>query len=261
MTIDLSRTRAVSAAQGVICYDKLLDITHDSSTENFDSLAHWFDPVNPSLQAQPVQAGGRAAAWFIEIGAQACVLRHYRRGGLAARFLRDQYLWTGAARSRAFVEFSIMQSLWLSGFSVPQPLAAAVWRHGLSYRAALITVRVPGATPLAQVADPAVWAQAGREIAKMHHAQVWHADLNVFNVLVDQQLHVWLIDFDRAKAGNVSAGRRAENLARLLRSVRKVCPQFEQSCWPELTKAYALQEQAQEQEQAQANANAKIGGQ
>ena len=245
VTIDPFRTRIVSIGKCVIYYDKSLDVA------SLPPSATWFDPVNPSLQAKSVDAGGRAAAWFVEIGAQAGVLRHYRRGGLAARFLRDQYLWTGAARTRAFSEFSIMQSLWLAGLSVPQPLAAAVWRQGIIYRAALITARVPGAIPLAQVSDPELWAQAGRVIAKMHGAKIWHADLNVFNVLVDQELRVWLIDFDRAKAGHVSAVRRAENLARLLRSLRKVCPDLEHSCWPVLIKAYALQEQAM----------AEIGGQ
>ena len=237
VTIDPSRTRVVSAGNYSICYDKTLDGT------SVDPVS-WFDPVNPSLHAEAVQAGGRAAAWFIDIGGQACVLRHYRRGGLVARVLRDQYFWTGASRSRAFSEFSMMQSLWLAGLSVPQPLAAAVWRHGMIYRAALITASVAGAKPLAQVSDPEVWAQAGREIAKMHGAHIWHADLNVFNILVDQQLRVWLIDFDRAKQEQVSTGRRTENLTRLLRSVRKVCPEFEQSCWPVLIEAYALSEQA-----------------
>ncbi len=239
MTINSSRTTVMNSGQSVIYYDKTLNVGRDPDL----GPAGWFDPLNPDLQAELVQAGGRAAAWFIQIAEQACVLRHYRRGGMAARFFRDQYLWTGATLSRSIAEFSMMQSMWLAGLPVPQPLAAAVWRKGLVYRAALITAKVQDATPLAHVVDSAAWAQAGRAIAKMHQAEIWHADLNVFNVLMDPQGQAWLIDFDRARAGYLNAWQRAENLARLLRSVRKVCPELEQACWPSLTSAYALEEQ------------------
>lgn len=253
--IDAARTRVVTAGACVMHYDKVLDAQlapllaqtlsgeFSQAEDQLSDPTCWFDPNNPELNAQPVQAGGRAAAWFIEIGNQQGVLRQYRRGGLAAKFLRDQYLWTGYASSRAFAEFSLMQALWLKGLPVPQPLAAAVWRKGLTYRAALITARVQSAKPLALVAEPQVWAEAGRVIAKMHHAGVWHADLNVFNLLVDSNLSVWLIDFDRARSGLLSAGQCEENLNRLLRSVRKVIPELEQACWPVLSKAYVMQEQ------------------
>ncbi len=235
MTINSSRTAVWQLDRSAIYYDKILGSCNDP--------VRWFDPLNPDLHAELVQAGGRAAAWFIHIGEQACVLRHYRRGGMAARFLRDQYLWTGAARSRAVAEFAMMQSMWLAGLPVPQPLAAGIWRKGLCYRAALITAKVPDAQPLAHVVDAEAWSQAGKAIAKMHQAEVWHADLNVFNVLIDPQLNAWLIDFDRARTGYLNPFRRSENLARLLRSVRKVCPELEQDYWPILTSAYALEEQ------------------
>jgi len=250
-----SRTRLVKSGDCVIEYDKTLDTVIDRSsdqtlspdlTQAFTGLhdpVNWFDPLCPALHAQEVLIGGRAAAWFIRLGEHAGVLRHYRRGGWIARLIKDRYFWLGASRSRAFSEFSIMQSLWLNNLPVPQPLAAAVWRHGLTYRAALITARIEGAKPLAYTKDAGVWAEAGSVIARLHHAKTWHADLNVFNLLVDQHSRVWVIDFDRARTGHLSPLQRSDNLSRLLRSVRKVAPELEQEFWPVLTQAYALEEQ------------------
>lgn len=235
MTTNRNRTRVLSTARSIIYYDQSLDAYTDPES--------WFDPLNPALESEVVQAGGRAAAWFIRIGDQACVLRHYQRGGMAARLSRNQYLWGGIHRSRAVREFSLMQSMWEAGLPVPQPMAAAVWRRGLTYQAALITAKIQDATPLADITDTRAWAHAGEVIAKMHHAEIWHADLNVFNILIDPQVSAWLIDFDRARSGYVNPWQRSENLSRLLRSVRKVCPELEQACWPVLTEAYALEEQ------------------
>ncbi len=223
-----------------LCIVRLADgeIRYDTSLSELADPSGWFDPANPVLHAEKVQAGGRAAAWFIRLGRRAAVLRHYRRGGWAQRLLSDQYLWLGATRARSFTEFSIMHAMWSSGLPVPQPLAAAVWRVGLLYRAALVTARIPDARPLAVISNAEVWFEAGRVIADMHDAGVWHADLNVFNLMVDDQLRVWLIDFDRARQGRMTQALRAENLARLLRSLRKVAPDLESDCWPALTRGY-----------------------
>lgn len=201
--------------------------------------ARWFDPKQPELQAQTVTQGGRAAAWFVAIQGRAAVLRHYRRGGMVARFVRDRYFWRGEDASRAFAEFDLLRTLWRAGLSVPRPLAAAVWVHGLSYRAAILTERIELARPLSGCSDAAAWREAGVVIAGMHRMGVWHADLNVHNVLVDAAARVWLIDFDRGRIGRLSARQRQANLARLLRSVRKVSPEREPDCWPALVEGYA----------------------
>ncbi len=198
----------------------------------------WFDPVNPALGAQPVSAGGRAAAWYVSIQNVAAVLRQYRRGGLVARVLRDRYVWQGVPTARSFAEFELMRTLWLAGLPVPRPLAAAVWRGLFMYRAAIMTARIAGARPLAQVDNAEVWHSAGCVIADMHRLGVWHADLNVFNILVDDKARVWLIDFDRGRLGHLTDTQRVDNLSRLLRSVRKVVPDLESSCWTSLNQAY-----------------------
>lgn len=199
-----------------------------------------FDPANPALGARPVSVGGRQAAWYVSRpGLGAAVLRHYRRGGLVARISLDRYLWTGAARTRSFAEFDILDFLYQKGLPVPRPLAAAYWRGGLRYRAAIVTELIPGARTLARSLDdcrPEVVAQA---IHAMHEAGVWHADLNAFNILIDAVGKAWLIDFDRGRRCVVDAARRRDNLLRLRRSLSKVAGQAGEQCWEAVNRAYA----------------------
>lgn len=220
-------------ARREVHYDVLLDNLAKSSQPS-----EWFDPGLPMLESLPVKEGGRAAAWFIRLGDTDAVLRQYRRGGMAAHFFRDQYVWQGAQSARSFAEFSLLQAMLKMGLPVPRPLAAMVQRKGLIYRAALITQRIPAAHPLLSFTDPEVWSNAGQVIARMHDAGVWHADLNVFNILVDATRKVWLIDFDRSRRIKMNSGLRTENISRLLRSVRKVAAPLEATCWSALTAGY-----------------------
>ena len=189
-----------------------------------DATTAWFDPHNPALLARPVAEGGRGAAWFVRTPAGEAVLRHYRRGGLAARVSRDAYLFAGAERTRAFSEFRLLRALRERGLPVPKPLAAAYWRDGARYRAALLVARIANARSFGDVlraGETPDWKAIGRAIARFHRAGVCHADLNVDNVLMDAHGSHWLIDFDRGRLRKPAPAWQKANLARLLRSLRK----------------------------------------
>ena len=133
-----------------------------------------------------------------------------------------------------------MRELGDLGLPVPAPLAAAVWRDGLTYRAAILVARVPDASTLAACQEANAWEAAGKAIAIMHAKGVWHADLNVHNILIDAQRQAWLIDFDRGRRFEVlSEHKRLGNLDRLHRSIRKVLPEKEAMLWPVLANAYS----------------------
>ncbi len=212
-----------------------------------DAVWKYFDAQTPALMARPVTAGGRAAAWFVRVDGFDAVLRDYRRGGLVARFVQDRYFWTGLQNTRAFREFDLMRTLWREGLPVPRPLGAAVWKRGLTYRAALLTQRIPDAQPLAHTTEQTLWKRAGVAIAAMHRFGVWHADLNVFNVLCDAQGKIWLIDFDRGRLETLPPEKRAENLSRLLRSAKKIGDHQYQVCWHALNESYQAAWNAEEQ--------------
>lgn len=186
--------------------------------------AEWFDPAWWGERATPVGSGGRGAAWFIDAPFGAAVLRHYRRGGMAARFSESRYWWQGEARVRSVAEFRLLRTMRARGLRVPRPIAAWFERRGMHYRAALLMERVPHASTLAERmrAGDAPWQAAGRLVADAHRAGLDHADLNASNILFDADGAPWLIDLDRGLPRSLGSGWRRRNLERLHRSLLKL---------------------------------------
>jgi len=226
----------IPAGKGMLRFSSTLAIESANTPENFNALL--FDPSNPALKAQPVSVGGRQAAWFVQGVFGQAVLRHYRRGGLIARLVNNRYLWLGASRTRSMQEFSLMHSMSAQGLPVPRPLAAAFWKKGFTYRAAIVVARLPNVMPLAKVLDSARPEVVATAIKAMHDANVWHADLNAFNILLDPQGQAWLIDFDRGCQKNMNSSRRRSNLLRLRRSLNKVAGSAGERYWHALEQAY-----------------------
>lgn len=171
------------------------------------------------------RAEGRGAAAFFHHLGRDYVLRHYRRGGWVAKLSEDRYGWNGLERTRAWREWRLLAALYTDGLPVPRPAAAQVIRQGPFYRADLVTVRIPDATPLAErlmreALGDAAWCAVGAAVRRLHDAGVRHADLNARNILMTGGGEVYLIDFDKAR--RCAAGDwRAANLARLRRSLEK----------------------------------------
>ena len=207
------------------------------------------DHADAALFTPPAAAvtavGGRGSAWMLQReGGEQWVLRHYRRGGVPGKLLRDRYCWIGLDLSRPWREWWLLDSLYKEGLPVPRPVAARVERRGLSYRGDLITRRIPGASNVAErlaAGDAAriPWAAIGRCIHRFHQAGVCHADLNAHNLLLDAADAVYLIDFDRGsrrEAGTWTSG----NLARLKRSLDKLSGAggFNPAAWSALLEGY-----------------------
>lgn len=186
----------------------------------------WFDPAHWGKRAHAVKDGGRGGAWFIDAPFGAAVLRHYLRGGMAARISRDRYVWQGERRTRSFAEFRLTDTLHRQGLPVALPLAASYRREGAFYRAAILVERLQGvetfAARIAASATDAPWEDTGRLIARFHHAGLDHADLNANNLLFCAAGKGWLIDFDRSQLRRPGDTWRQNNLARLLRSLQKL---------------------------------------
>jgi 3-deoxy-D-manno-octulosonic acid kinase len=183
--------------------------------------------------------GGRGSAWRINIAGRDCALRHYRRGGWVARVNKNRYLWQGVTQTRCIEEFNVLRALDSNGVRVAWPVLAAIERCSwFSYKALLITRWVEHEGTLASCDRPDVWFAAGVQIARMHQSGVYHADLNVHNILFDTQSGITLIDFDKARMPVTEPAVLRANMARLFRSVKKVCPQVLASCWPQLLDGY-----------------------
>jgi 3-deoxy-D-manno-octulosonic acid kinase len=154
------------------------------------------------------------------------VLRHYRRGGLMARFAEDLYLWTGADRTRSFAEWRLLRQLRAWALPVPTPVAARYQRAGLLYRCDLLTVELPVRRTVTHALQQGpllneTWHAIGRCVGRLHSHGVHHADLNAHNLLVGATQDVYVLDFDRGRIRARGAWEQAV-LARLRRSLLKV---------------------------------------
>jgi 3-deoxy-D-manno-octulosonic acid kinase len=56
----------------------------------------------------------------------------------------------------------------------------------------------------------------------LHDANVYHADLNAHNILVDDTQKIWLIDFDKSTRRTMTRALREQSLERLGRSLQKL---------------------------------------
>jgi 3-deoxy-D-manno-octulosonic acid kinase len=170
--------------------------------------------------------GGRGSVLYFDGDGVRWVLRRYLRGGIAARVVRDRYFWLGEDRTRSFRELRLLGELRRRELPVPVPVAARYRRDLVSYRAELITERLPGAVPLSAVLaagdmNEARWSAVGRCLRRFHDAGVQHADLNAHNIMLGGRGEVWVLDFDRGRLREPGVWREGV-LDRLARSLAKI---------------------------------------
>ncbi|MEL7325587.1 MAG: 3-deoxy-D-manno-octulosonic acid kinase [Pseudomonadota bacterium] len=170
-------------------------------------------------------ATGRGTTWFVQLENMQAALRHYRRGGLFGKIVKDHYWFTGWEQTRSLQEFNLLRVLIESGVNVPRPIAARAVKTGLTYRADLLSERIPNAKDLVSILQDnllpeAMYQKVGQEIAKMHNENVNHTDLNIHNLLIDNNENVWIIDFDKCLVEH-STGWQSANISRLKRSFLK----------------------------------------
>ena len=191
---------------------------------------------------------GRSTTWFFNYSNGVGVLRHYWRGGLVSKLLRDQYFYTGLKNTRAYKEYQLLIELQQRGLSAPAPIAARITLHKAIYRGDLITQAIPDAKSLLDILKIRVLTTAeittiGQTIADFHQQGVFHADLNINNIMLDDSGKAYLIDFDR---GHLVAPLHASlkaNIQRLNRSFIKEKgrhPDFfwDSKQWQQLLNAY-----------------------
>lgn len=170
-------------------------------------------------------AQGRGTTWFVQTETIEAALRHYRRGGLFGKLVEDSYLFSSWEKTRSYQEFQLLNTLIEAGVNVPRPIAARAIKNGVTYKADLLSEKIPNAKDLVSILiekplSEDMYRKVGLEIRKMHDAQVNHTDLNIHNILIDEQDKVWIIDFDKCYQQSGNAWKQG-NLERLKRSFEK----------------------------------------
>jgi 3-deoxy-D-manno-octulosonic acid kinase len=213
-----AEVRIIEHAGGAMLYD---------SSRVGNAVPGWLDPRWWHTRGTVSMASeGRGAACLIEADGRSFVLRHYRRGGLAARIWSDRYWWRGAEQTRSFREWHLLYHLHRVGLPVPTPVAAGYQRRGRTYVADLLLQRLPEVRSLASELRAApvalrTWVAVGRWLRRFHLCGVCHADLNAHNILLGADDAVWFIDFDRGTLRSPGWWSDA-NLVRLYRSLHKI---------------------------------------
>lgn len=228
---DKVEIRRIASARGVIVFDASL---LPQGAPDLHDASCW--PNATRLSGR----GGRGGACVVEAEFGKGLLRHYRRGGLVGRWIRDRYLYLGESATRCLREFEVLVEMRRRGLPVPRPVFAAWQRRGAFYRADLMTAMIANTQTLAErlSADCRIdWAGIGTTIARFHRAGVFHADLNAHNILIDTDAKVWLIDFDRGYLRTPAKRWQQANLRRLQRSLSKLGG-LTIPIWSELESAY-----------------------
>jgi 3-deoxy-D-manno-octulosonic acid kinase len=226
---------------GAILYDKA--IINQISAERFTAEG-W---LHAELLTGSLRSAGRGNTMFVGNVPRQFVLRHYRRGGLLGKLVRDTYVFSGEDLTRSFMEWRLLDKLAANNMNVPRPAAARFVRRGTFYTADLITVRIPDVVSLSQYIaaedrDEAFWQALGAAIWKFHEAGVYHADMNAYNVQVDKDGDIWMLDFDKG-ALKPPGPWQQETLSRLHRSLKKVLDldpklHFRATNWEQLLQGY-----------------------
>ena len=209
----------------------------------------WWRQQGPASDA----GAGRGRIHWVADRQRDYLLRHYYRGGLMARISRDLFLAQPPARTRAMREFSLLSQLRARGLPVPHACAARhtrVWAAW--YRADILVEKIPDATDVARLlrrqrplsADE--WKTLGHAVRRLHNEQVYHADLNCHNLMLDTQGKAWIVDFDKCEF-RAGASWKQHNLDRLLRSLRKEARldtgfRWSEEDWQHFVAGYALQD-------------------
>lgn len=193
---------------------------------------------------------GRGTTWFLNTQAELglnVVLRHYYRGGMFGKFVKDLYLFHRLEKTRAFQEFSLLEKLRAWHLPVPQPIALKVEKTCCCYRADIMLEKIEGTQDLSKFLQThslsdAQYQQIGQLIRQLHNHQVHHSDLNIHNILLQPSSgQFFLIDFDKCGIAQTEHWKPA-NLARLLRSFQKeqgrLNIQFNEQNWQALLNGY-----------------------
>ena len=228
-------------ATGAILYDK--SIINQISDERFTANG-W---LHSEVLTGKLGSGGRGNTLFVGNVPRQFVLRHFLRGGLIAKFNRDHYFWTSEENTRSFAEWRILAKMAEHDLRVPRPAAARYSRTGTFYTADIITVRIPGVRPLSEVLSEApqdvdFWAALGKAIHHFHSVGVYHADMNAYNLQIDEDGELWMLDFDRGRLMQPGPWQQQtlDRLHRSLQKIRQLNPKiyFRRPQWDALLEAY-----------------------
>jgi len=206
-------------------------IVRQNGPRTIIALPEYFDFLSSADPASlPEAAAGRTSVKRLCTPSGNLLLRQYRRGGLLAGLNKSSYL----TASRPVREIIVSCEAAARGLPVPRAAGAIIYSKHPFRQALLATQEITGARDLHEYAikstggnirQPVIEALA-RAVRKMHDAGLFHADLQLKNILVRQtseNVEIFFIDLDKSVIRDSLPERlRSANLRRLNRSAVKI---------------------------------------
>ena len=197
----------------------------------------WFDPQQLQQNDDIIgQSVGRSTTYFFEKNGKGFVLRRYFRGGLLSKWVEDSYFFLGIRKTRAYREQAMLKKMRKLGLPVPKPVALLVTKAGLIYRASIIIRLIEQSQDLFHILreralTESEWVAVGTLIRQFHDQGVYHSDLNIHNIMMNDEGKLWLIDCDKGRFVEPNASNLESNLSRLKRSLEKESKKWPQFHW------------------------------
>jgi 3-deoxy-D-manno-octulosonic acid kinase len=164
---------------------------------------------------------GRSPLRFIEPN---MVVRTLMHGGLFRHITSKRFLHPG----RTIRELEVSAYLAAHGIHTPEILAVRLIRQGLFYSIDVISAFIPNSMDLlvhfekghADILD--LIRRSGSLIRQIHDLGVYHTDLHIKNLLLDNSGNLWLLDLDKAyHFVSLPEFMKRMNLKRFMRSIQK----------------------------------------
>jgi 3-deoxy-D-manno-octulosonic acid kinase len=180
-------------------------------------------------------AKGRGVTYFVG-NKRKYVLRHYMRGGFIANFSKDSFFYQGKKSARSLQEFLVLELLRSRGMNVPVPVAARTHRSGIWWAKYDILVSyIENSSNLVNILKQRTLssneiAEIAKSVIQLAENGVYHSDLNIHNLLIDDQGRIWIIDFDKSKLiPNGCVERMLERLQRSFAKERRLALEAKES--------------------------------
>jgi tRNA A-37 threonylcarbamoyl transferase component Bud32 len=175
----------------------------------------------PGSLGQPSDLMGRARLNIMEPD---MVVRPLMHGGL----FRHVTGWRFLSAARSMRELDVSIHLASHGVPTPEILAVRMTKKGWFYRIEVVSRLVPDAVDLLTYLESPrddsreLVGKAGALIRRIHDLGVYHADLHIKNLLLDNDANLWALDMDKAhRFERLPAFMKQLNVKRFISSVKK----------------------------------------
>jgi len=170
--------------------------------DNFSSKLFNTDYISKEGLIKSV-ADGRGKVLELQYKNERYFLKHYIRGGLAAKFSYDSYIFSSLSSTRAIKEYNMLNIMKEQGLPVPKAAALQIITNRFTYKANLITCKIDNKGTLYEFIinkkmNHDLWNKLYMTLEQFYQKNVYHSDLNSKNIIIDKDNNIYLLDFDNS---------------------------------------------------------------